>query len=119
MKLQERGGACDWALAVAGDEIAKGGRQLGKARLWWGGAVLTVHVGTGHRFGDVPPMLFRTMVFHPLFGEIRVARYSQEGRAMKGHDMTVSSWSNPWFLVVLAVSDLLDFIRRKWIVLWE
>lgn len=55
--------------------------------------VSTVWLGINHAYGDGPPMIFETMVFHSCkneqitdLGELDMERYATEKEALEGHE---------------------------------
>ncbi len=58
--------------------------------------ISTVWIGIDHQFGDGPPLIFETMVFHDEDDrpdEIDVLRYSTLEEAEQGHKNMVARWT--------------------------
>jgi hypothetical protein len=78
-----------WA-AFLGD-IAR--RTVAKTVLADGTRVSTIFLGTDHQFGDGPPLLFETMIFHgdPGTGD-ECWRYPTRAEALEGHAAAVAGY---------------------------
>jgi hypothetical protein len=70
-----------------------GHRMVAKTDLPDGAMVSTVFLGTDHQFGDGPPLLFETMIFHgdPGTGD-ECWRYATRAEALEGHAAAVAGY---------------------------
>ena len=55
--------------------------------------VSTVWLGLNHQYGDGPPLIFETLVFHDDCNELDCERYTTEEEAQAGHARMVAKWT--------------------------
>jgi hypothetical protein len=87
----------EYSAIIEGD-LAFDTKRVAETTLPNGVWVSTVWLGIDHNWGHIgPPLIFETMVFEngDIGADLRMARYSTEEEALKGHEEMVE-WAKEW-----------------------